>query len=252
MPNVIRIEFGPLCLSDPVRPQWPLWDSFEEDGERALNALVMDCASNAACSKAFPLLAPDLQKLRDQRDSFFVFGLQLLQYSSATSRFIPLLVSETAAGRREPLERAITQTRDRFVSQLSIGLHLSVMCSEEWQPGIEVPAGRRSVLRAEYDTACSNWPLADVPPDFRMPTRIDRPALIVAGEWDPVTSPRWAQMADQFSRTQLVLVPKGGHVFDGAMIACIGRMTAEFLARGNTNAACAQRNNRPAYAFPLS
>jgi pimeloyl-ACP methyl ester carboxylesterase len=230
----------------------PLLDSFEEDGELALKALVADCGSDRACSKAFPTFASDLQKVRNQqRDSFHVFGLQLLLYSSATSRLIPFLVSEAAAGRREPLERTITVTRDRFVSQLSIGLHLSIMCSEELQAtSISVPTDRRTVLRSEYDAACHGWPRADVPADYRTPARIDTRALIIAGEWDPVTSPRWARvMADQFAQRQLVLIPKEGHIFDGPMLRCIGTLTADFLDRGESDASCVARQTGHPYVL---
>ena len=59
----------------------PLLDSFEEDGERALNALVKDCASDSACSKAFSHLDRDVQEVRRQlTDSFHVIGIQFLQY----------------------------------------------------------------------------------------------------------------------------------------------------------------------------
>jgi pimeloyl-ACP methyl ester carboxylesterase len=41
--------------------------------------------------------------------------------------------------------------------------------------------------------------------------RVDKPALLISGEWDPVTSPRWTRVAaDQFSRSQIVIVPKKG------------------------------------------
>jgi pimeloyl-ACP methyl ester carboxylesterase len=243
-----------VVLAGPAPPTMSLLDSFEEDGELALKALIADCASDRACSKAFPTFASDLQKVRKQlTDSFHVFGLQLLLYSSATSRSIPFLISEAASGRRELLERTITVTRDRFISQLSIGLHLSIMCSEELQAtSIPVPTGRRTVLRSEYNAACHGWPRADVPADYRKPSRIDIRALVIAGEWDPVTSPRWARvMADQFSQSQLVLIPKEGHSFDGPMLRCIGTLTADFLDRGEADGSCVARQTSLPYVLRL-
>jgi hypothetical protein len=73
--------------------------------------------------------------------------------------------------------------------------------------------------------------------------------MIVVGERDPVTSPRWARvMADQFRESRVVVVPGEGHVFDGPMQRCIDRLAADFLARRNLADGCVTLHKRPAYA----
>ncbi|HEU4995849.1 MAG TPA: alpha/beta hydrolase [Gemmatimonadaceae bacterium] len=237
-----------LVLVAPAPRSMPLLESFEEDGERALNALVKDCALDSACSKAFSHLDRDVQEVRKQlTDSFHVIGIQLLQYSSSTARYLPLFVSEAARGRREPLDQAIAAARERYVSQLSIGLHLAVSCSEELTHSA-APAGRRSALRAEYEIACRDWPRAELPPETGSPAPLPMPALIVVGERDPATSPRWARvMADQFREPRVVVVPGEGHVFDGPMLRCIDHLAADFLARRNLADGCVTLHKRPAY-----
>jgi pimeloyl-ACP methyl ester carboxylesterase len=220
-----------------------------------LESLVADCRSDPVCPKSFPTLGADVEKVRQElTGSFYTIGLQFLQYSSATSRFIPLLVSRAAAGDRELLDQKINEFRKQLLEWLSIGLHLAVVCNEDvpfsskqGRPGVS------RVLRAEYERACRGWPRVDLPAGFRKPSRINSPALIITGEWDPVTSPRWARVeAKQFSRSQVVVVPKSGHMIDG-LGACIGRLATEFLDHGSTGReiSCIGGIRRPPYVLRI-
>lgn len=102
----------------------------------------------------------------------------------------------------------------------------------------------------EYDIACRGWPLAELPKDFHAPMHIDIPALLIAGEWDPATSPRWARIAAaQFSRSQVVIVPKEGHTLE-RVGACVGSMTREFLEHGTADASCSLRLEPLPYRLP--
>jgi pimeloyl-ACP methyl ester carboxylesterase len=241
-----------LVLVAPAPMSMPILDSFEEDGRAALDALVADCLSDTTCERAFPGLRADVQKVCQKlADPFHRLGLQLLQYSSATSRLLPLLISLAADGRSQPLELAIEGQRAQLLSLLSIGLHLAVFCNED-VPFPETDASHspaRSLLRGEYERACLGWPRAALPEDFRAAVRVDKPALVISGEWDPVTSPRWARAAgDQFSRSQIVVVPKSGHLL-GGIASCIGAMAADFLDTGRADTSCVARVKRPPYAI---
>jgi pimeloyl-ACP methyl ester carboxylesterase len=248
-PNRVRS----LILVAPAPMSMNILDSFEEDGRRAMDALVADCRSDPACSKAFPTLDADVLKVRRElTEAFYAIGLQFLQYSSATSRFIPLLISRAAAGDRTSLDQKINEFRTLLIEWLSLGLHLAVVCNED-VPFRSKPAGPgvNRALRTEYEHACRGWPRVDLPEGFRKESRIDRPALIITGEWDPVTSPRWAQVeAKQFTRSQVVVVPRSGHMIDG-LEACIGQLAADFLDHGSTDITCIGRIRRPPYALRL-
>ncbi len=77
---------------------------------------------------------------------------------------------------------------------------------------------------------------------------MDAAVLLIAGEWDPATSPRWARLAaEQFSKSQVVIAPKQGHILDG-IAACVAAMTREFLDRGRADPSCAMHAARPSYA----
>jgi pimeloyl-ACP methyl ester carboxylesterase len=232
-----------LVLVAPAPLSLPLLDSFDDDGRAVLEALAADCARDHACGKTFPTVLADVRRMRDSlTDRFDLIGLHLLLYSSYSSRWIPFLASRAAAGDPAPLKTAIVEARSQLLPRLALGLHLAVFCSEDLP--FHVPGSSpdsRSFLRSEYDIACRSWPHAELPEDFRAVVRVDRPALLITGEWDPATAPRWARAAAaQFSRSQLVIVPKEGHIL-GRLSDCLGAMTGEFLARGNADAACAMR-----------
>src|SRR4029453_5510234 len=165
---------------------------------------------------AFPNIPMHMQRVRDALDPFEKLGLQLLQYSAETSRLIPLLVTRAAVGDHEPLQSAINQVRQELIPRLTLGLNLAVFCSEDVPFVSFQGVDAHSVLRLEYQRACRGWPRTELPDDFRASVRLDRPTLLISGEWDPVTSPRWARVAaDQFSRSQVVVVAKEGHTLDG-------------------------------------
>ena len=232
-----------LVLVAPAPLSLPLLDSFGDDGRAVLEALAADCARDHACGKAFPTVLADVRRLRDSlTDRFDLIGLHLLLYSSYSSRWIPFLASRAAAADPAPLKTAIVEARSQLLPRLTLGLHLAVFCSEDLPfhpPGFSPDS--RSFLRSEYDIACSAWPHADLPADFHTVVRVDKPALLIAGEWDPATAPRWARAAAaQFSRSQLVIVPKEGHILV-RLSDCLGAMTGEFLAKGNADPACAMR-----------
>ena len=60
--------------------------------------------------------------------------------------------------------------------------------------------------------------------------------LIFTGEWDPVTPPdNGAGVARHLSRSLHIVVPHGGHGFNGLEgTDCVDRLQAEFVAKGTT------------------
>jgi pimeloyl-ACP methyl ester carboxylesterase len=237
-----------LVLVAPAPISMPVLDAFEEDGNAALDALVSDCLSDDECARAFPTVRTDTRKVLDGlTDPFERFGFQALQYSSATFRLIPLLITRAAAGDREPLESAIREVHRQLTPRLALGLNLAVFCNEDvpFRPS-QAP---KSFARLEYERACRGWPRTELAEDFRSPVRVDAAALLIAGAWDPATSPRWARLAaDQFSKSQLVIVPKEGHML-ARLDGCVAAMTREFLDTMHANPSCATQTRRPPYAI---
>lgn len=213
------ILFAPAPLSMSVL------DNMERDGGAVIAARLAEApAEIRAAASRFDFAA----------DPYYAIGLRFLAYEATTARTIPHLLREAASGNTAPLDRAIEAFREYLASETDLGLHLSVMCSEE------LPfAKEASRARAEYERACRGWPRAAPPADIRTMTRLPHRALVMAGERDPVTGPKWGRLfADAFSPGTLVVIPGAGHMT--ASTSCFDALASSFLA-GALDTACVQR-----------
>jgi pimeloyl-ACP methyl ester carboxylesterase len=234
-----------VVLVGPAPVSMRLVDSFAEDGRRSLDAIVADCLADPRCSQAFPNVGKDAEHFRTSvRDPFRLLGLQTLQYSANTAVLIPTLLKSAAAGDFSPLDSVLAGLREEYLGQLALGLHLTIVCGED------LPFGEPdtiSALRTEYARACRGWPAAPVATNFHELVRLSTPALLLVGEWDPVTSPRLARAAaDQFSPSHLVVFPKTGHAVP-AFEGCAGALVAGFLEGGAIDDSCTATLGRPPY-----
>jgi pimeloyl-ACP methyl ester carboxylesterase len=81
---------------------------------------------------------------------------------------------------------------------------------------------------------CAAWPRGRMPKDFHAPVRSDRPVLLLSGEFDPVTPPRYGEQV-------LATLPNGRHLVargrgHNVMVAgCVPRLMARFI--GSADAA---------------
>jgi pimeloyl-ACP methyl ester carboxylesterase len=75
---------------------------------------------------------------------------------------------------------------------------------------------------------CEVWPRAAVPDDFHAPVTSDKPVLLLSGENDPVTPPRYAeQVAATLSNARHVVAPGQGH--NVIPRGCVPRVLADFI-----------------------
>lgn len=241
--------------------------------ERALRAVCADCAADSACNAAFPGLAATLEQLvaRLRREpastlyahpdleepqevtigaDVFVEALRAALYGEWSRRDVPRIVHRAANGDWEPfLEMALPSHLDRS-GTFAEGAYLSYSGTED-APFIDpVEAARlaRGTLLGTYrvdqqQRAAALWPRGRLPERWFEPVVVATPTLIVQGALDPVTGvPR---VADRFSDACEVIVPAGGHVFDGlSHIECIDDMLVRFLATADTrsvDAGCVAR-----------
>ena len=60
--------------------------------------------------------------------------------------------------------------------------------------------------------ACRYWDSGEAPEQFRSPVVAEVPTLLLAGEFDPVTPPEWAELAARhLARSQVFVFPAVGH-----------------------------------------
>lgn len=231
--------------------------------ERALNGVIAECAADDACRSAFPNLAAEVKSVLERllrgpvevelkRDETVHVSLSrdlvaeairyFLYQPSGASR-IPLFIHLAAQGNFRPLGEAALDFRRQIVATGSNGMYLSVTCAEDL-PLIKPGEGERNGLNTflgdyrlrQQRAACALWPRGKIPNNYAEPTRSDVPALILTGQWDPVTPPIYGDTAAKYlSHSLHVIVPHGGHGFNGLSGSdCINSLIVSFVERGTT------------------
>lgn len=237
---------------------------YPRDTQRSLNGVINECLENERCRTAFPNLRSEvnivLEKLmrgpvetvvkhpktgenthvKLSRDLAGEAVRYMLYQPSSTTR-IPLYLHLAAQGNFTPLAESALYYRREIVSTGGNGMYLSVTCAEDL-PWIDI---RQSELNGENTflgnyrlkqqlEACALWQRAEIPKDYAAPTKSKVPALILTGQWDPVTPPVYGDTAAKYLPNSLhIIIPQGGHGFNGLERAeCIQNLVSEFYNRG--------------------
>ena len=239
---------------------------FPQHTQRALDGVLAECAADAACKAAFPDLASEVKTVLDKllrgpvtidvkdatkgtntkvelsRD-LAGEAIRYMLYQSGAAGRIPLFIHLAAKGDFTPLAESAIFYRQQIVATGANGMYLSVTCAEDlpWiKPG-EAERNGKDTFLGDYRTiqqraACGLWPKADIPAGYAEPTRSDVPALILTGQWDPVTPPIYAETAAKYlPNSRHIVVPSGGHGFGGLDgLDCIQNLVARFVYAGTT------------------
>lgn len=231
--------------------------------ERAIDGVIDECLSEAACRAAFPNLKAEVKavlatlvkgpvdvevkhpqtgqstRVKLSRDLAAEAVRYMLYQSGAASR-LPLFIHLAANANFVPLAEAAVFYRQQIVASGSNGMYLSVTCAEDL-PWIKKGEGATNTFLGDYRlrqqrAACDLWPRAEISRDYAEPTRGKVPALIFTGQWDPVTPPVYGDTAARHLPNSLhIVVPHGGHGFGGLEgLDCIQRLVADFVNRGTT------------------
>jgi pimeloyl-ACP methyl ester carboxylesterase len=120
--------------------------------------------------------------------------------------------------------------------QVSVPLQLSVTCAEDAPGLVADPADRDTLLGTQFvdllQAQCAIWPRGSVPADFHAPVTVARPVLLLSGEFDPVTPPRYGDLVRSSLPHSRHFVLRGqGHGVLG--IGCTPRLSADFLDRAD-------------------
>lgn len=255
---------------------------YARDTERSLQYLFRACAADANCAKAFPDLESEFRKVlwRASRGALRGFIpdpaggapvelplsrgvvastlLGLLQNSNSAVR-LPLLIHTTFTGDTKPLVEAIVEYRRGLDAGISMGMHLSVMCSEDaprMNPARAKISDRGTALGdyrvAQLASACREWIRGEVPRGYAQPVRSDVPALLISGTLDPNTNERWGNAAARFLRNSThVIIPNLSHGFS-SINECGARFMAEFIDKGSAKGidfSCKDRVRLPPFVL---
>jgi pimeloyl-ACP methyl ester carboxylesterase len=256
--------------------------SFAADGDAALKRLIEACETEALCSKVYPDLRVLINSMRTQlqrrparativdprtgdradiqvNENVFLSGLFRPLYVAELASLLPLGISAAASGDFNPLLAQNLELADDIAENLSIGMHLSVICAED-VPRITASdleaAGRSFFGRALVDDflrACRTWPRGKVPPDYYEPVISNVPALILSGGLDPATPPHHGdEVARTLSASRHLVAPELGHGV--SLHGCAPRLIETFVKAGSAAALdgkCLQKIPRPLFVMPV-
>jgi pimeloyl-ACP methyl ester carboxylesterase len=248
-----------IIIDGVVPPQVPLGPEIATESQRALDRVLERCAEDPDCSARFPALREDFQRLQetlkagpvsvsvpnpvtgtldtlDFGQEHMAVAIRLLLYSARSIALIPLSISEAAKGNYTPLAAQFQLTAASLSEALNIGMHNAVMCTED-MPFIDFDTVDQAAIDASYlgplqleaiRTMCSVWPQGPMDEDLLTPLATDKPVLLLSGDADPITPPRYAELAAvDLEKAWLLTGTNQGHGL-GA-VGCMPRIIASFI-----------------------
>lgn len=253
--------------------------SFAEDAQRALELLFDACEAEDRCRQRFPELRLNFAALLDRlerqpatvavkhprtgedqqvelpRD--FVTGvLRAALYSSAGASLVPLFIDQMHGGDFNGLLALAIGGIVPAVATNYWGMFYSVICAEDL-PWIDDLKSRRDAAGTflgdstadMYEMVCSGREWGIVTENYHAPVRSGVPALVLSGNLDPVTPPRWGdKLVETLSNARHVVVPGLGHGAGAA--GCVPDLIERFLRDAAVAAlddACVQELQRPPF-----
>ena len=244
-----------IILDSAVPNDNALGSDFAGNLDAALKAQFAVCAADAKCAKAFGDPWASLEKLRtklrekavevsyrdpvDNAQKTMRVGPETLAalarmyaYMPETGALLPLGIARAVAGDYAPLAGQAQMLGMQMKSLADNAMQLSVICSEDADRLAARDADKDTLLGTRFvdvlKTQCGIWPHGTRPADFNAPLTGDVPVLILGGEFDPVTPPRYAEAIVKTLPKGRVLIAKGqGHSVLGR--GCFPKLAARFV-----------------------
>ncbi|WP_075187631.1 alpha/beta hydrolase [Teredinibacter haidensis] len=264
-----------VILDAVVHPQLSLGPNIVLESERALRQMTERCEHADECKQHFPGLREGVDKLLEQlkgkpkditldsistgeRESFqlthghLIAFIRFSLYSQDSVALVPLILREAYANNNFiPLARNAQLFTQQMGSMISLGMHSSVICSED-QPYLREEDIDREQIAATYIgdgevelfyELCKTWPSGPVDEEFKKPVKSEKPVLLLSGSADPITPPAFADLASEHLSNSLHIVAQGlGHGL--ASKGCIPTLMAKFVDKASVkelNAECVKR-----------
>ena len=244
-----------MVLDSVVPNELVLGAEFAKNLDDALTAQFAECAKNPSCAKAFPDPYADLLRLRaalteaprkirhadpvtfrektETLNAESMIGLvRMFAYTPETAALIPNTIKESLAGNDAPLLGQVGILSQGIEALIGSGMQLSVVCAEDADRLVANPGDHATLIGARMvavlKAQCEIWPHGQRPADFNEPARGDVPILVLAGELDPVTPPRYGDQVMQHLDNARLIVAKGqGHNVIGR--GCLPKLVSKFM-----------------------
>ena len=225
-----------------------LYEEIAANGARSIEALFAACEADAACAQRFPELEQtflalveelnaqpvpitvvDPQSGRRLESELSGDGLVAFIFESSYATELLPFLPEIIAAASEGDFGTIGLLQGAFLTQLdlvSTGMQLAVQCQEEVAFGTPdaVTAAlaedplmsgfleRSPTLGPDVLELCERWDAGDPAANEDEPVTSDIPTLILAGDFDPITPPRWGEaLAESLPNSHFFEFPSTGH-----------------------------------------
>jgi pimeloyl-ACP methyl ester carboxylesterase len=247
-------------ILDGIAPnQLVLGEDFAVNLDAALKAQFARCEADNACRARFSDPYQTLFQLRDAlranphkvsfRDPQNYASVQrvlsehalatvvrMFAYSPETAALLPLSIDAAAHGDVGPLLGQAKLLTGDLGDTMDGGMQYSVICSEDADLLTSRPQDKDTILGdamiEAFRAACSVWPHGKRPADFHEPLKSQVPSLLMSGEFDPVTPPRYGEQVLQGLPNGRHFVLKGqGHNVVGR--GCMPRLLDQFIDTAN-------------------
>jgi len=245
---------------DSVTGPWNQWAlDATTNGAAALDKTFALCKADAACAKAYPDLAGDLQKALDtlkaqprtisalsaltvtshsvgMTPGRLLGALYEMLYNSANIGLIPSSIHSAANG-DYTFPAGVLIAEAELAPEISQGLYESVVCSELvpfWTDALIKQYKTDTLFSAidtpnDYISGCKAWRSAELSAADVAPVVSDRPVLVLSGGLDPITPVKFGEETHaRLSNSTLAVLPYQAH---GVIVnsRCAQNIVAAFL-----------------------
>lgn len=224
--------------------------------QAALDALVSQCQADEACRNAYPDLNTGLNALFERLDTdpvelryretrsgerveetlrrgHLVLVVRMALYNSEVLSVLPPILAQAYRDDDFAALARISRQLD-ITDQLAMGMHNSVMCSEDvpFIDNVPTDALKNTYMGTQMVEAleglCEVWPRGDIDAAYKQPLRSAIPTLLLSGERDPVTPPAYGDMLlEGLEQARHIIVPHRGHHV--GTTGCMPRVIAQFV-----------------------
>ena len=251
-----------VILDGVLPPQVSFTEDSYANAAAALEAFFHHCEADQECSQRYPDLEQELWQVVDRyaehptTTSYFdpfvqeVFETEFDGYSflwrvlgslrsASWIPYVPFLLHRIAGGNDvvagafiAPLSRRLESTIDNTAAWASLWCYSEGRFTDRTRTLADRAAHPRLVDPESRDlvpSLCAEWHAPSIEPVDRTPVTSDVRTLLLSGQFDPTTPPRWAEVAaEPLSRSYSFVVPMGGHGV-GMDTPCGRRLVEAFL-----------------------
>jgi pimeloyl-ACP methyl ester carboxylesterase len=232
-----------MVLDGVVPNELVLGEDFAQNLDDALKAQFALCSADKACRQRFNDPYQTLYQLRDalranpHKVSFrdpqtyqtvqrvlseysLASVVRMFAYSPLTSALLPVSIDAAAHGDVGPLLGQAKLLSGDLSDTMNGGMQSSVICSEDADLLTARPQDAHTILGTRMietlQAVCSVWPKGTRPTDFHEPLKTDKPVLLLSGQFDPVTPPRYGEQVAKYlpQSRHLVLTGQGHNVIN--------------------------------------